>query len=64
MKQRWGNTAMKYFSNEASEKILFDLWELQHTPEKKEAAGQFYRHFCRMNRLPLRVTKDAEGISG
>ena len=30
-KQRWGKTALKYFSNQTAEKILFDLLGLADT---------------------------------
>lgn len=59
-KQRWGNTTLKYFSNKTAERILFDMLELPDTAEEQEAAQQFYRYFCKINRLPVRETAEDE----
>jgi hypothetical protein len=50
-KQRWGNMALKYFSIETAEQILFD-WCAQDWAA--EEAASFYRYFCTLNRLPVR----------
>lgn len=63
-KQRWGKTALKYFSNQTAEKILFDLLGLADTAEEREAALRFYPYFCRLNRIPPRDGKAEEPSRG
>ena len=60
-KQRWGNTALKYFSNKTAERILFDMLELLDTAQEQEAAYQFYQYFCKINRLHAREIAQDEG---
>lgn len=61
-KQRWGRAVMKYFANETAGNILFDLWSAAKQSEEREALGELYRYFCRLNRLPPR--ERTEGVSG
>lgn len=50
-KQRWGGTALKYMTNKAGERILFDIKELSLCEESKECAEDFYQYYCKLNRL-------------
>lgn len=55
-KQRWGNMALKYFSIETAEQILFDWWAQDRATEETAA---FYRYFCTLNRLSPRQEEQA-----
>lgn len=50
-KQRWGGTALKYMTNKAGERILFDIKELSLCDESQECAEDFYQYYCKLNRL-------------
>lgn len=56
--QRWGSTVFRYFANECMQQILFDLPKSICGAERREAAQEFYRHFCKINRLPDFKTGD------
>ncbi len=62
-RQRWGNTAMKYFSNRTAEQILWDLVNSRRLPEQQAAANDFYAYFCAINHLPSRL-EQADTASG
>ncbi len=51
---RWGNAAIKYFSNQVMNQMLFDLTQTDENTEAGEAATDFYQYFCEMNRLRSR----------
>ena len=57
-RQRWGNTALKYFSNQTGEAILLDLLERGGSPERQALLRRFYQYFCTLNRLPPREAGD------
>lgn len=57
-KCRWGNAALKYFSNQAAERILFDMLKLADTAEEQEKFYRFYQYFCKINRLPVRESAE------
>ena len=48
---RWGNTAIKYFSNQVMNQILFDITQANANTEASEKAADFYEYFCKMNKL-------------
>lgn len=59
---RWGNTAFKYCSEAVVNKILAHLAEQSMSPEEKETAVDFYRYFCKVNRLrPLIKLEEEKG---
>lgn len=63
-KWRWGNTALRYFSNQTAEKILFDILKLADTTEEQENIYRFYQYFCRLNRLSPQGVKEDEHTCG
>jgi len=59
---RWGNTAFKYCSGDAINKILGGMTELLNQSEQKNTAMDFYRYFCKINRLrPLINLEECNG---
>lgn len=42
---------MKYMTNKAGERILFDIKELSLCDESQECAEDFYQYYCKLNRL-------------
>lgn len=50
-KQRWGGTALKYMTNKAGERILFDIKEQLLCDESQECAENFYQYYCKLNHL-------------
>lgn len=48
--KRWGNTEYKYFPNTTMQKILADI-KNSLTSDRREIAEEFYRYFCKINRL-------------
>ncbi|HHU05930.1 MAG TPA: hypothetical protein GXZ65_05555 [Clostridiales bacterium] len=50
--KRWGNTEFKYFASTTMQKILFDIKNAITSEDRLEIAEEFYRYFCRINRLP------------
>ena len=54
-KQRWSESAFKYASNHATERILFDLKSRIFKAEEQSRAEAFYQYFCEMNRLYPRI---------
>lgn len=50
-KQRWGSATLKYMTNKAGERILFDTKELSLCDESQECAEAFYQYYCKLNRL-------------
>lgn len=61
--QRWGRTPLKYMSNKAGEKILFDIKELSCCDEVGESAEKFYQYYCKLNCLKPRQTEKAADIA-
>lgn len=49
--KRWGNTEYKYFANNTMQKILYDMKNAIACTERRELAEDFYRYFCKINRL-------------
>jgi hypothetical protein len=49
--KRWGNTEFKYFANTTMQRILYDIKNSIACPERRELAEDFYRYFCKINRL-------------
>lgn len=48
---RWGRMEMKYFSNLQMKCILNDMQKIITDPLQRETASNFYRYFCKVNRL-------------
>lgn len=48
---RWGNIAFKYCSGEVINQILADMVRHSEPGEQTRAAEEFYRYFCKTNRL-------------
>ena len=42
---------MKYFSNLQMKRILNDMQKVITDPLQRETASDFYRYFCKVNRL-------------
>lgn len=50
-KQRWGSAVLKYMTNKAGERILFDIKEMLLRDESRKCAEDFYQYYCRLNGL-------------
>ncbi|MDO5392808.1 MAG: hypothetical protein Q4F24_17200 [Eubacteriales bacterium] len=57
---RWGKVPFKYFSNTIMQRILSELVTQSEDTQQEEDVNEFYRYFCRMNRLTAEKT-EAEG---
>jgi len=49
--KRWGNTEFKYLATTTMQKILYDIKNAIASKDRLEAAEEFYRYFCKINRL-------------
>lgn len=59
---RWGNTAFKYCSGDVINNILAGMAELLNSSGQKNTAVDFYRYFCKINRLrPLIKLEEDQG---
>jgi len=56
---RWGNTAFKYCSEDVMNKILAGMTALLNQSEQKNTAMDFYRYFCKINRLRPLINVEA-----
>lgn len=53
--RRWGNTEFKYTASPTMQRILYDIKNAVTSKDRLEAAEDFYRYFCRINRLPENI---------
>lgn len=50
---KWGSVEMKYFENICMKKILEDMKEAIKDEKKKESVEEFYKYFCKVNKLAI-----------
>lgn len=47
----WNTGKYRYFNNLWMAQILLDIASLKSDPKERELAQQFYKHFCKMNKI-------------
>lgn len=50
-KVTWNTGKYRYFDNSWMAQILLDIISLKSDPNERELAQQFFKHFCKMNRI-------------
>ncbi|HWL23583.1 MAG TPA: malate synthase [Ureibacillus sp.] len=52
-KMTWNSGKYRYFDNLWMAQILLDIVSLKSDPKEREFAQQFYKHYCKMNRISV-----------
>ena len=50
-KMTWNSGKYRYFNNLWMAQILLDIVSLKSDPKERELAQQFFKHFCKMNKI-------------
>ena len=60
-KVTWNSGKYRYFNNLWMAQILLDIVSLKSDPKERELAQQFFKHFCKMNKI---ITQELPKPSG
>ena len=57
----WNSGKYRYFNNIWMAQILHDIVSLKNDPMEKELAHQFFKHFCKMNKITAQELPNPNG---